>query len=120
MKKVLLPVLFASAGLMLLAGCKENPAAVTKKYIKACQDGDEIAARKLVSSKEMKQDAQAQAMEGRNEKAIRNAKFSDPIIKDDKAVVLMTYETYRFVNLEKIEGKWKVTGFNQKSPQNLD
>ena len=45
MKKVLLPVLFASAGLMLLTGCKDSPAAVTKKFVKACQDGNEVAAK---------------------------------------------------------------------------
>ena len=113
-----MPVLFASAGLMLLTGCKDSPAAVTKKYIKACNEGDEIAARKLVSSKDMKADAREKAKNGRKEKAIRNAKFSDPIIKDDKAVVLRTYETYDFVNLEKIEGKWKVVGVGDA--QDLD
>ena len=118
MKKVLLPVLFASAGLMLLTGCKDSPAAVTKKFMKACQNGDELAARKLVSGKEMKAFAQAGALKGRESRAIRNAKFSDPIVKDDKAIVMRTYETYDFVNLEKIDGKWKVTGVGK--PQDLE
>lgn len=113
MKKVLLPVLFASAGLMLLTGCKDKPADVTKKFIKACDDGDELAARELVSSKDMREVAHEEAMEGRRRKAIRNAKFSDPIIKDDKAIVLVTYEDYAFVNLEKVDGKWKVTGIGR-------
>lgn len=110
MKKVLLPVLFASAGLLLLTGCKKGPAEVTKQFIKACDDGNEVAARELVSSKDMREVAHEGALEGRRLKAIQNAKFSDPIIKDDKAVVLMTYEAYSFVNLEKVDGKWKVTG----------
>ena len=55
----------------------------------------------------------AVALRGRKARAIRNAKFSDPIVKDDKAIVLRTYETYDFVNLEKIDGKWKVTGTGQ-------
>ena len=118
MKKVLLPVLFASAGLMLLTGCKDSPAAVTKKFVKACQDGNEVAARKLVSGKEMKSVAQYGALRGRKARAIRNAKFSDPIVKDDKAIVLRTYETYDFVNLEKIDGKWKVTSVGR--PQDLE
>ena len=118
MKKVLLLVLFASAGLMLLTGCKKDPADVTKKFVKACQDGDEIAARELVSGKEMKSIATDRAARGRSRKAQRNAKFSDPIIKDDKAIVLVTYEEHVYMNLEKIEGKWKVTGIGR--PQDLD
>ena len=115
MKKVMLPVLFASAGLMLLTGCKDSPAAVTKKFIKACENGDELAAREMVSSKEMRAVAHNAALEGRRQKARRNAKFSDPIIKDDKAVVLVSYEDYAFVNLEKVDGKWKVTGFGGRA-----
>ena len=118
MKKVLLPVLFASACLMLLAGCKKGPAEVTKQFLKACDDGNEVAARELVSSKDMRYKAHKEALEGRQEKAIRNAKFSDPIIKDDKAIVLRTYETYDFVNLEKVDGKWKVTSVGRA--QDLD
>lgn len=118
MKKVLLPVLFASAGLLLLTGCKDSPATVSKKFIRAIEDGDELAARKLVSGNEMKVVAQSGAVGGRKSRAIRNAKFSNPIIKDDKAIVLRTYETYDFVNLEKIDGKWKVTSIG--APQDLE
>ena len=108
-----MPVLFASAGLMLLTGCKDSPVAVTKKYVKACQEGDEIAAGNLVSGKKMRAVARDAVMTGRKRKAMRNAKFSDPIVKDDKAIVLITYEDYAYVNLEKIDGKWKVTGTGQ-------
>ena len=79
--------------------------AVAKKYIKVCQD-DEIAARELVSGMELKSEA------------IRDAKFGDPIIKDDKAVVLLTNEECHEVTLEKVDGKWKVKSVG--SPRNLD
>ena len=98
-----------------IANGDPRPIDVTKKFVKACDDSDEIAARELVSGKDMRAKAQKDALEGRKQKAIRNAKFSDPIIKDDKAIVLRTYETYDFVNLEKVDGKWKVTGVGKNS-----
>jgi phosphoribosylformylglycinamidine (FGAM) synthase PurS component len=108
MKKVLLPVLFASAGLMLLTGCKDSPATVTKKYVKACQNGDTNAAFKCVSGKDIKRDARREAESGQNIKAIKNAKFSNPVIEDDTATVDMTYEVTTKVELEKVNGEWKV------------
>ena len=112
MKKhsVLLPVLFASAGLMLLTGCKDSPAKVTKKYISATRDGNEAAALALVSGKNMKAAARKAAASGRQGKAIKSAKFSNPIIEDDEATVDMTYEVTTKVRLKKVEGKWKVVG----------
>ena len=111
MKKVLLPVLFASAGLMLLAGCKDSPATVTKKYVKACQDGDANAAIKCVSGKDMTEAAIEEANGGKTVKAIKNAKFSNAIINSDgdKATVDMTFEVTKKVQLEKVNGEWKIT-----------
>ena len=112
MKKhsVLLPVLFASAGLMLLTRCKDSPAKVTKKYVSATREGDEAAALALVSGKNMKAAAKKAAASGLQGKAIKNAKFGNPVIEDDEATVDMTYEVTTKVRLKKIEGKWKVVG----------
>ena len=109
MKKVLLPVLFASAGLMLLAGCKDSPAAVVKKYVKAQKEGDANAALSCISDNErMRNNAIGGATMGKQVKALKNAKFSNPIIKDDEATVDMTYEVTQKVHLKKVDGKWKI------------
>ena len=110
MKKhsVLLPVVFASAGLMLLTGCKDSPAKITKKFVEATQEGDEKAALELVSGKAMREQARSQARAGLRTKALKNAKFGNPIIEDDEATVDVTYEVTGKVRLKKIDGKWKI------------
>lgn len=109
MKKVLLPVLFASAGLMLLTGCKDSPSDVTKKYVKACKESDEVTARKYVSGKEMEADAAKQAAENTGFRNLKNAKFGNVVFTDvDKATVEMTYEVTQKVELKKTNGQWKV------------
>ena len=111
MKKVLLPVLFASAGLMLLTGCKDSPKKVVQKYVDAANDGDEAAALALVDGRTMKSTAKSAAGTGRTASAFRKAKFGKARIQDNEAWVPMTYEITGEVQLKMVDGKWKVVGF---------
>ena len=108
MKKVLLPVLFASVGMLLLAGCKPSPKKVVQNYVKASLDGDEAAVLALVDGKDMKKEAVSEANGGKSFNALRNAKFGKARIQDNEAWVPMTYEVSGEVHLKMIDGKWKV------------
>lgn len=108
MKKVLLPVLFASAGLMLLTGCKDSPKKVVQKYVEATNNGDEATALSLVDGRDRKKAATDEAAAGRTAMAFRKAKFGKARIQDNEAWVPVTYEVTGLVHLKMVDGKWKV------------
>ena len=105
---VLLPVLCASAGLMLLTGCSDSPNKVVKKYIEAVEKGDDKTAVSLVTGDKMKEKAEEAVARTKGRQAEKNAKFSNPVITDDIATVDVTTVSVSKMYLKKIDGKWKV------------